>query len=49
MAASDAAIINEVAAEVDEDADVPTLSCAEANLGKFALAKVCLFYCFDKE
>jgi hypothetical protein len=40
VAESDAAIVDEVAAEADEEADVPLLSRAEAKLGKFAVTKV---------
>jgi hypothetical protein len=38
--ASDAAIVKEVAAETDEQADVPVLTRADINLGRFAVTKV---------
>jgi hypothetical protein len=41
VAESDATIVDEVAAEAEEEADVPVLSRAELNLGKFAVTKVC--------
>ena len=41
--ASDAALVDEVAAETDGDLDVPTLSRDEVNLGKFAVTKVSVF------
>jgi hypothetical protein len=40
VAESDAAIIDEVAAEVANDFDLPTLTCTEVNLGRFAVMKV---------
>jgi len=39
--ASDAAIVDEVAAEVNADDSLPTLTRAEINLGRFSLSKVC--------
>jgi len=41
---SDAAIVNEVAAEVSEDPDIPALSAAEENLGRFAVTKVSVIF-----
>ena len=38
--ASDVAIIKEVAAETDEQADAPVLTRADINLGRFAVTKV---------
>ena len=40
VAANDAAIVDEVAADVANDADLPTLTRAEVNLGRFAITKV---------
>ena len=40
---SDAALVDEVAAEADGDLDVPMLSRDEVNLGKFAVTKVSVF------
>ena len=40
VAENDAAIVDEVAADVANDADLPTLTCAEVNLGRFAITKV---------
>lgn len=40
VAESDAAIIDEVAAEVANDSDLPPLTRAELNLGRFAVTKV---------
>ena len=37
---SDAAIVNEVAAEVANDSDLPTLTRTEVNLSRFAVTKV---------
>ena len=39
--ASDAAIVDKVAAEVNTDDSLPTLTRAEINLGCFSLSKVC--------
>ena len=41
--ASDAALVDEVAAETDGDLDVSTLSRDEVNLGKFTVTKVSVF------
>ena len=40
VAESDAAIVDEVAAEVTNDSDLPTLTRDEVNLGRFAVTKV---------
>jgi hypothetical protein len=40
MAESNAAIVDAITAEVDEESDLPTLTHAEVNLGKFAVTKV---------
>lgn len=40
VAESDAAIIEKVAAEVEEHIDAPTLTHADINLGRFAVTKV---------
>ena len=40
VAESDAALVDAVAAEVDEQSDLPMLTHADINLGKFAMAKV---------
>jgi hypothetical protein len=40
VAESDAAIIDEVAADVANNSDLPTLTHAETNLGRFAIMKV---------
>ena len=40
VAESDTAIVNAVAAEVSEESDLPALTRAEVNLGKFAVTKV---------
>jgi hypothetical protein len=37
---SDVAIIEQVVLEVDKQEDVPILTCAEVNLGRFAVTKV---------
>ena len=39
--ASDAAIVDKVAAEVNADDSLPTLTRAKINLGRFSLSKVC--------
>jgi len=40
--ASDSAMVDQVAAELEEDsADMPPLTRAEINLGRFAITKVC--------
>ena len=41
---NNAALIDEVAAEANDDLDVPTLSRDEVNLGKFAVTKVSVFH-----
>ena len=38
--ASDVAIVKEVAVETDKQADTPVLTCADINLGRFAVMKV---------
>ena len=40
LAESDAAVIDAVAAEAGEEFDLPALTRAEVNLGKFAVTKV---------
>jgi hypothetical protein len=40
VAESDTALVDAVAAEVDEQSDLPVLTCADINLGKFAVTKV---------
>jgi hypothetical protein len=40
---SDAAIIDEIAVEVENDPGLPKLSRAEVNLGRFAVTKVISF------
>jgi hypothetical protein len=40
VAESDAAIVDAVAAEVEEQSDLPTLTRLDINLGKFAVTKV---------
>ena len=40
VAASDAAVIDEVVAELEQDFDLPRLTHAEVNLGKFTVMKV---------
>lgn len=40
VAESDAAIVDEVASDVANDSDMPTLTRAEVNLGRFAVTKV---------
>ena len=40
VAENDAAIVDEIAADVANDADLPTLTRAEVNLGRFAITKV---------
>ena len=46
--ASDAAIVDEVAAEVENDLSLPKLSHAKVNLGHFAVTKVISFFVFLK-
>jgi hypothetical protein len=41
---SDAAIVDEVVAETNEEPDIPALSAAEENLGRFAVTKVSLLF-----
>ena len=43
---SDAAIVNEVAAEVANDSDLPTLTRTEVNLSRFAVHKVSVYVLF---
>jgi hypothetical protein len=43
VAASDAAVIDEVVAELTKDFALPRLTCAEVNLGKFVVTKVMFF------
>jgi hypothetical protein len=43
VAESDAALIDEAAAETEESADTPTLTWADVNLGKFTVTKVHYF------
>ena len=40
VAENDAAIVDEIAVDVTNDADLPTLTRAEVNLGQFAITKV---------
>ena len=40
---SDTALVDKVAAETNGDLDIPTLSCNEVNIGKFAVTKVSIF------
>jgi hypothetical protein len=42
VAESDTAIVDAVAAEVDEEDNIPSLTRAEVNLGRFAVTKVSL-------
>jgi len=40
VAESDTALVDAVAAEVDEQSDLPVLTRADINLGKYAVTKV---------
>jgi hypothetical protein len=40
VAENDATIVDKVAADIANDADLPTLTHAEVNLGQFAITKV---------